>query len=226
MTRVDITSADGRVAMRCPIRLLVLALVMMTGSRADGEAITYSVGYNTHTQTGTVPLFDPALGPLHEVVFIGSGMATQSFHFNLPVSDVTYTGFIGVILDRPDGGTAGLGSGSFSGAEHFDPPGVTFVTVSGGATFGSDQTTGLAIFEGQGIAGVQMSAFIGVSPTPNVGELLFGLGSGTITYLYGLPEPSSWVMLLIAVAALGGVKIRHAIRPIEPAAEAAEGSNP
>jgi hypothetical protein len=204
--------------MRYPRLLLVmvvLALAVMTGSRADAGMISYGVGYDTHTQSGMVTLFDPSLGPLREVSFWGGASVSQTFHYQDPISDMAFRGSVGIVMIRSDDhpGAWSLAGGSFTGSVHLDPP-TTGVTISGGAMFGFDSTTGLDIFEGTGMANVQMTGFLAPTqlPPPTIAEPAFGSGSGVITYLYGAPEPSSWVMGLIAVVALGGVKIRHLIR--------------
>ena len=130
--------------------------------------ITYGFGINLKTQLGFVPLFDPDLGQLREVVVTASGAVSQTLHFNEPVSSGTYRQTVALLFIPPSSGGGIIGNQTKT-VDFINSPPTNTVVIGTDFSIGSDYVSSLDFFQGHGTANIQTARILGThQPRPTV----------------------------------------------------------
>jgi hypothetical protein len=196
--------------------VLALFLAMLCARPAHASTIVQTVSGNQRTPH-SIDLFDPSLGTL-QVVQIEGVMG-----LNMDVVRGDVSNFSDLSISQAASGDLSILNGGFSfatvqlsGTEHY-PAGSIFgsITLSGDVfevLTGSDVDSFIA-----GKYTTSPIWPVSTIPTPLGGTRMPGPGdlftySLAFTYIYapaiGVPEPSTWAMLLLGFAALG-VRLRR-----------------
>src|SRR4051794_10299192 len=156
--------ADSRLVLASS-SILILAL-SVPSPECRAESITYNVVLNTKTQPGFVPLFDPSLGTLREVIFSASGSAGAEVHvLPDPISAGTYRQIVDIVFITLPNGFTVLGSQDLSVDFTLDPPTSSF-TVGTEFSISSDILTGLDRFQETGSANIQIAVQFTLTSPP------------------------------------------------------------
>lgn len=194
------------------IKPILAFLLLATPALAD--TISYTAAFSNRTPPQVLPGFDTNLGQLYEVQLAISG-TTGGFWFTDPVTSGTLNVTATAMLNG-----SFVGSGTTSADFAYDTP-ATFLLLDAPISVNSEIEFDLGRFitTTLSLPVILSPYFTNLDPAafPS-GHLTSYSGSETITYVFGVPEPSSMIMALVAtlivVTLYTAVRLR--IRTVAP----------
>ena len=189
-----------------------LVITLTLANAADAGSLTYVVPIDTLTQPGYLPEFDPMQGTLLSVGFVANVTAAGDFYFEDAVSSVDVYASVSFYGVTPTDTLISLGSVFGFATEDFSTP-ENFVSAS--VNIDSAYFLPAASFYGTDMLNVQAVPNVGVA-AGGVGGQPIGLasadGSLTVTYTFGVPEPSSLLIATSAAVVLFGYSLWRRVR--------------
>jgi hypothetical protein len=180
--------------------LLVLALSVAAALPTEAGSVTYDWSWGPEGQQTVFPDFDISYGVLTQVTVSGTASGAASFNYipQMSFTNGTYNYSISLTADNFGEVFSSGGSGTFAGTDGVatldattsfttNVPTADFLPIPGNSLV----DTGFQVGFSFDITSPDITGIFGVISTD---------GSGTVTYYYFVPEPSSLTMGSMAVA--------------------------
>jgi hypothetical protein len=189
-------------SIRYGLRTLAAAVALTCAGAAQATITIYGAtltgpnesppNASTGTGTATVTVDDVANTMLVEVTFSGLTGTTTASHIHAPTA-VPLTGTAGVATQTPtfSGFPLGVTSGTYSSLFDLLTASTyngSFVTANGGTAAGAESALLSALASGKAYLNIHTTAFPG-------GEIR--------GFLIAVPEPATWLMMLLGFGAMG-----------------------
>lgn len=183
------------------VRTLGAAIALACASAAQATITVYGAtltgpnesppNASTGTGTATVTIDDVANTMLVEVTFSGLSGTTTASHIHAPTA-VPLTGTAGVATQTPtfSGFPLGVTAGTYSNLFDLLTASTyngSFVTANGGTAAGAESALLSALASGRAYLNIHTTAFPG----------------GEIRGFLSVPEPATWMMMLLGFSAIG-----------------------